>query len=154
MCPEFLNGKKTQNFAVYSPTSLLGTSFQLFLLCLSSLKSLSCYFSAGLLHRCILCDSRGWGSKGVRQGSLVSPTHQTWPQPGICRPGSGNPKGCTVRRAASPDAGQCCSPSFCCVMGCWPLAYVSLMDVAGWLVRSLHRPWGLKTTLDQGCSWP
>lgn len=67
-------------------------------------------------------------------------------QPGICRPGSREPQGPLSSKGLASDAGQCCSPSFCCVIavGHWPTH--SMEGRGGWF-RSLHRPWGLKPHL-------
>lgn len=149
MCPEFLNGKKNTNLAVYSPTSLLGTSFQLFPLPFLSevLKLLLLSWAVAQLHPLWLQRLRikelaraAWIPQRTRHGLSL----------GFADLGPGNPKGRFSSKGWLPlMLGSTALLLSAVWWSCWPLAYVSLMDVAGWLVPVLAQTMG-----SQNHTWP
>ena len=135
--------KKKINLTVYSPTSsLLGTSFQLFLLPLLSevLKLSLLSWAVAQLHPLWLQRLRikelakaAWVPRCTRHGLSL----------GFADLGPRNPKGRFSSKGWLPlMLGSTALLLSAVWWNCWPLAYVSLMDVAGWLVLVLAQTMG------------
>ena len=153
MCPEFLNGKKKQTGLLFILQLLQHWDLPFsFFFCLSSLKSLSCHCSARLhplwLQRLRIKElaDAAWVPWCTRHGLSLE----------FADLGPRNPKGLfQYKRRASPGAGQSLFYFSLLYDGAtdhWPISV--WLKWQGCWSRSLHRPWGLNTTLDQGCSWP
>ena len=141
---------KKKHLAVYSPaSSLLGTSFQLFLLPLLSevLKLSLLSWAVAQLHSLWLQRLRikelakaAWVPQCTRHGFSL----------GFADLGPRNPKGCFSSKGRLPlllgSTAVLLSAGW---WSCWPLAYVSLMDMAGWLVLVLAQTMG-----SQNHTWP